>query len=270
MRKKAISKAKKMVIKVGTTSVTHKNGQPNFKKMDELALVLTDLENSGYQIVLVSSGAIGCGMKKLGLKKRPKTLEGKQATASVGQGIIMSTYQKFFDEYHQVVGQILLTKDVFNNGTKRQNAINSFSALKRRMVIPIVNENDCVSTEEIEEENFGDNDILSAMTAEIFGADLLIILSDVQGLYDCDPNHNENAQFIEQIDKIDVDTYDYAECSSSNRGTGGMISKISAAQFATEKGIHTIIASGESFKILYDILNGKKVGTFFKGGKRNA
>jgi len=269
MRKEAISRAKKMVVKVGTTSVTHENGQPNFKKMDELALVLTDLENSGYQLVLVSSGAIGCGMKKLGLEERPKTLEAKQATASVGQGVMMSTYQKFFDEYHQVVGQILLTKDVFNHNTKRDNAINTFRALKRRMVIPIVNENDCVSTEEIEEENFGDNDILSAMTADIFGADLLIILSDVQGLYTCDPNNNENAKFIEHIEKIDISTYDYAQCSTSNRGTGGMISKISAAQFATEKGIDTIIASGENFKILYDILDGKEVGTFFKGGKRN-
>ncbi len=269
MRKEAMNKAKKIVVKVGTTSVTHENGQPNFKKMDELALVLTDLENSGYRIVLVSSGAIGCGMKKLGLKERPKTLEAKQATASVGQGILMSTYQKFFDQYYQVVAQILLTKDVFNHATKRQNAINTFRALKKRMVIPIVNENDCVSTEEIEEENFGDNDILSAMTAEIFGADLLIILSDVQGLYDCDPNHNKNARFIEQIDQIDNSIYDYAQCSSSNRGTGGMISKISAAHYATEKGIDTIIASGENFKILHDILDGKKIGTFLKGGKVN-
>ena len=248
---------------MGTTSVTHANGTLNLKKLDQLARVLTDLENSGRKMVLVSSGAIGCGMNRLGLKERPKTLEAKQATASVGQGLLMEIYLKFFDEYHQNVGQILLTKDVFKHSIKRSNAINTFKALKNRSIIPIVNENDCIATDEIQEECFGDNDILSAMTADIVDADLLIILSDVDGLYDSNPNENEDAILLRTVETIDSDILSSAGCSTSGLGTGGMVTKIGAAKYATDRGINTIIASGEDVKVIYDILEGNEIGTFF-------
>lgn len=261
--RQTIKDAQTIVIKMGTTSVTHKNGTLNLKKLDQLARVLTDLENSGKKMVLVSSGAIGCGMNRLGMKERPKTLEAKQATASVGQGLLMEIYHKFFDEYHQNIGQILLTKDVFRHSIKRCNAINTFKALKERKVIPIVNENDCIATDEIQEECFGDNDILSAMTADIVEADLLVILSDVDGLYDANPNENSDAQLLQTVSKIDKKIMESAGKSASGLGTGGMITKIGAAKYATERGIDTIIASGEDVKIIYDILDGEEIGTVF-------
>lgn len=261
--RQTIKEAETIVIKMGTTSVTHANGTLNLKKLDQLARVLTDLENSGRKMVLVSSGAIGCGMNRLGLKERPKTLEAKQATASVGQGLLMEIYHKFFDEYHQNVGQILLTKDVFKHSIKRNNAINTFKALKNRNIIPIVNENDCIATDEIQEECFGDNDILSAMTADIVDADLLIILSDVDGLYDSNPNENEEARLLQTVETIDSDVLSSAGCSTSGLGTGGMVTKIGAAKYATARGIDTIIASGEDVKVIYDILEGNEIGTFF-------
>ncbi|WP_195267649.1 glutamate 5-kinase [Eubacterium sp. 1001713B170207_170306_E7] len=261
--RQTIKEAETIVIKMGTTSVTHANGTLNLKKLDQLARVLTDLENSGRKMVLVSSGAIGCGMNRLGLKERPTTLEAKQATASVGQGLLMEIYHKFFDEYHQNVGQILLTKDVFKHSIKRSNAINTFKALKNRNIIPIVNENDCIATDEIQEECFGDNDILSAMTADIVEADLLIILSDVDGLYDSNPNENEDARLLQTVEVIDSDILGSAGSSTSGLGTGGMVTKIGAAKYATDRGIDTIIASGEDVKVIYDILEGNEIGTFF-------
>ncbi|MEG0074375.1 MAG: glutamate 5-kinase [Eubacterium sp.] len=258
-----IKEAETIVIKMGTTSVTHKNGTLNLKKLDQLAMVLTDLENSGKKMVLVSSGAIGCGMNRLGLTERPTTLEGKQATASVGQGLLMEIYHKFFDEYHQNIGQILLTKDVFKHSIKRYNAINTFRALKNRKIIPIVNENDCIATDEIQEECFGDNDILSAMTADIVEAELLVILSDVEGLYDANPNEKEDAVLLKTVETIDRKIMESAGTSCSGLGTGGMITKIGAARYATDRGIDTIIASGDDVKILYDILDGHEIGTFF-------
>lgn len=262
--RETIKAAKTIVIKMGTTSVTHYNGTLNLRKLDKLARVLTDLENSGLRIVLVSSGAIGCGMNRLGLTSRPTTLEAKQATASVGQGLLMEIYHKFFDEYHQNVGQILLTKDVFRHSIKRTNAVNTFRALLARKVIPIVNENDCIATDEIQEECFGDNDILSAMTADITGADLLIILSDVDGLYTANPVENKDARLIPTVDKIDKTIMETAGVSRSGLGTGGMVTKIGAARYATEHGIDMIIASGENVDIIYDILDGKEIGTHFR------
>lgn len=262
--RETISDAKTVVIKMGTTSVTHPGGTLNLRKLDQLARVLTDLENSGMRIVLVSSGAIGCGMNRLGLDKRPTTLEAKQATASVGQGLLMEIYHKFFDEYHQNVGQILLTKDVFKHSIKRTNAINTFKALLERKVIPIVNENDCIATDEIQEECFGDNDILSAMTADIVRADLLVILSDVEGLYTANPASDPDARLIPEVETIDRHIMDIAGVPCSGLGTGGMITKIGAAKYATERGVDMVIASGEDVTILYDILEGAEVGTYFK------
>ena len=262
MREK-IKNAATIVVKMGTTSITHSNGTLDFKKLDSLAQVLTDLENSGKKIVLVSSGAIGAGMNRMGMKERPKALKDKQAAASVGQGLLMQIYHKFFDEYHQNVGQILLTKDVFKHSIKRNNATNTFNALIERGVIPIVNENDCIATDEIQEECFGDNDILSAMTADIVAADLLVILSDVDGLYDDNPNVNNEARLIRTVVKIDNNIMKTAGISGSNLGTGGMITKIGAAKYATDCGIDVVIASGSDCHILYDILEGQEVGTVF-------
>lgn len=257
-----------IVVKMGTTSVTHQNGTLNFKKLDNLARVLTDLENSGKKIILVSSGAIGAGMNRLDMKERPRVLREKQAAASVGQGLLMQTYHKFFDEYHQTVGQILLTKDVFKHSIKRNNAMNTFSALIDRGIIPIVNENDCIATDEIQEECFGDNDILSAMTADIVGADLLVILSDVEGLYDHDPMVNINAKLIKTVIDVDSNIMKSAGNAGSCMGTGGMITKLGAAKYATGCGIDMIIASGEECGILYEILDGKEIGTFFLGDSK--
>ncbi|MDO4289162.1 MAG: glutamate 5-kinase [Eubacterium sp.] len=267
MTRQKILGAETVVIKMGTTSLTHANGTLNLRKLDQLAMVLTDLENSGKRMVLVSSGAIGCGMSRLGLADRPTTLEGKQATASVGQGLLMEIYSKLFDAYHQTVGQILLTKDVFKHSIKRTNAINTFKALKERRVIPIVNENDCIATDEIQEECFGDNDILSAMTADIVAADLLIILSDVDGLYDANPNEKADAKLVKAVEVIDNKIMASAGSSGSSLGTGGMITKIGAAKYATERGIDTIIASGDDVRIVYDILEGREVGTHFLARK---
>ena len=263
MTRQTILDAETVVIKMGTMSLTHANGTLNLRKLDQLAMVLTDLENCGKKMVLVSSGAIGCGMSRMGLTERPATLEGKQATASVGQGLLMEIYNKLFDEYHQTVGQILLTKDVFKHSIKRTNAINTFKALKERQVIPIVNENDCIATDEIQEECFGDNDILSAMTADIVAADLLIILSDVDGLYDANPNEKADARLVRTVKTIDSEIMASAGSSGSALGTGGMITKIGAAKYATERGIDTVIASGDDVKIIYDILEGREVGTHF-------
>lgn len=252
-----------IVIKMGTTSLTHPNGTLNLRKIEQLTRVLTDLENSGKKITLVSSGSIGCGKARLGLKERPRTLREKQVAASVGQGLLMEIYQKFFSEYHQNIAQILLTKDVFTNPVKRHNANNTFEGLLELGVIPIVNENDSISTDEIQEECFGDNDILSAMTAEMVGADLLIILSDVDGLYDDNPAVNTDARLIACVQSITPQIREAAGASSSGLGTGGMSTKIAAADYAGQRGINTVIASGEDVESIYDILDGKEIGTLF-------
>lgn len=262
MREK-IKAATIIVIKMGTTSVTHPNGTLNFKKLENLAQILTDLENSGKRIVLVSSGAIGAGRNRMGLKERPKSIKEKQAAASVGQGLLMRIYHKFFDEFHQNVGQILLTKDVFKHSIKRNNAMNTFNALIERGIIPIVNENDCIATDEIQEECFGDNDILSAMTADLVKADLLVILSDVDGLYDDNPSVNKEANLIRTVYNVDSSIMKSAGNSDSSFGTGGMITKLGAAKYANDCGIDVVIASGDECAILYDILEGKEIGTIF-------
>ncbi|MGL6294558.1 glutamate 5-kinase [Eubacterium aggregans] len=262
MRKEILA-AQRIVIKMGTTCVTHPDGKLNLRKLEHLARVLTDLVSSGKQIVLVSSGAIGCGMNRLGMEQRPVKLKEKQVAASVGQGLLMEIYHKFFDDYNQNIGQILLTKDVFQNEIKRTNAANTFMALMERGIIPIVNENDCVSTDEIQEECFLDNDILSAMTSSLVKADLLIILSDVDGLYDCNPAKHEDARLVPVVEQIDTAVIKSAGCSASGLGTGGMVTKIGAARYATERGIHTIIASGEDVRGICEILDGQEIGTIF-------
>lgn len=261
--REGLSQARTVVVKMGTTSLTHDNGIVNLRKLDQLARVLTDMENYGYRMVLVSSGAIGCGMHRLNMEERPKTLEDKQVAASVGQGLLMELYHRSFDSYHQNIAQILLTKDVFYNEIKRNNAENTFKALLGRKIIPIVNENDCISTDEIEEECFGDNDILSAMTANLIDADALVILSDVDGLYDADPGKDDQAVKIPVVEAITPEILAGGGSSGSSLGTGGMATKLGAAQYATKHGIYTVIASGENVKTLYNIMDGEAIGTLF-------
>lgn len=259
----SVKAAKRIIIKIGTSSLTHENGKVNLDKMEKLARVLTDLNNSGKEIVLVSSGAIGAGMQRIGRNKRPEDLPLKQATAAIGQAILMKMYQKFFDEYNQVIAQILLTKDVIEDPIKKNNAKNTFETLLELGVIPIINENDCISTAQIEGYRFGDNDTLSATVAELIHADLLILLTDIEGLYTANPKEDPEATLIPQVDDITDELKGLAGGSGSHLGTGGMITKIMAAEIAKACGTETIVASGEHIEILRDILGGEMIGTWF-------
>lgn len=258
-----IQEAKRIIIKIGTSSLTHENGKIDLDKMEKLARILTDINNSGKEVVLVSSGAIGAGMQRIGRSKRPEELPLKQATAAIGQAILMKMYQKFFDEYNQVIAQILLTKDVIEDGIKKSNAKNTFETLLQLGVIPIVNENDCISTAQIEGYRFGDNDTLSATVAQLVEADLLILLTDIDGLYTANPKENPEAQLIQIVETISPEVKALAGGAGSHLGTGGMATKIIAAEIAKECGTHTIIASGEELNNIREILRGKEIGTWF-------
>lgn len=259
-----IKNARRIVIKIGTSSLTHENGKVNLQKMECLARVLTDLQNQGKEVVLVSSGAIGAGVQRLGLKSKPCQLEMKQATAAVGQAILMQMYQKFFGEYNQAVAQILLTKDVMDDEIKRTNAKNTFCTLIELGVIPIVNENDCISTAEIEGFRFGDNDTLSATVAKLIDGDLLIMLTDIDGLYTANPDNDPNARLISQVEIIDDTIKSAAGDTNSNQGTGGMVTKLVAAEITSKSGINTVIANGSDMNNIYTILDGQDIGTWFK------
>ncbi len=255
---------KRVVVKVGTTSLTYPNGKFNLKKIDNLSKMLTDLTNKGLDVVLVSSGAIAIGAAKLGLTERPRDVIGKQAASAVGQALLMQMYEKFFSEYNQKVAQILLTKPIFEAESKRRNASNTINRLLEMGVIPIVNENDTISTDELNE--FSDNDTLSSYVAGLIKSDLLIILSDIDGMYTADPNKNENAEIIDTVPEITDEIYSLAGGSSSALGTGGMVTKVKAADYLRKKNVSMVIASGENPDVVYDILEGKKIGTLFVGG----
>lgn len=261
-----LKKTKRVVVKVGTTSLTHKNGKIDLRKMELLSRVLTDLNNRGMDVVLVSSGAIAVGTDKLGLEKRPRDTIGKQVASAVGQAILMQMYESFFGEYNQKIAQILVTMAVFDAQHKVKNVQNTINSLLEMGVIPIVNENDSVATDEFNE--FSDNDTLSAYVASIIDSDLLVILSDIEGLYTADPNKFENAERIDVVEKVDDSIYKLATGSSSALGTGGMVTKIKAADLLGKKGINMIIASGESPSVLYKIFDGENVGTLFVGSKK--
>ncbi|MGL4363296.1 MAG: glutamate 5-kinase [Cellulosilyticaceae bacterium] len=258
-----LKNCKKIVVKIGTSSLTHSNGNINLRKMEKLALVLTDLKQQGKEVILVSSGAIGVGAKRINLKERPQSLELKQATAAIGQAILMQIYEKFFGEYNQVIAQVLLTKDVIENSIKNQNAKNTFEKLLELSVIPIVNENDCISTDQIEGCRFGDNDTLSALVAKLVDADILILLTDIDGLYTDNPQTNPKAEFISEVHEITDEIKKLGKDSNSEFGTGGMATKITAAQIAKTSKTHTVVALGDNINNIYDILEGKEVGTWF-------
>jgi len=253
-----------IVVKVGTSTLTYDGGGINIRRVEILVKVLSDLKNSGKKIILVSSGAIGVGMGKLGIQKRPDCTRDKQALAAIGQCELMNYYSRLFGEYNHNVAQVLLTKDVISDPVRNQNAVNTFEKLLQLGIVPIVNENDVISTDQIE---FGDNDTLSATVACLVDADLLILLSDIDGLYDSNPKDNPDAKLIPVVETIDEKIEALAGGAGSDRGTGGMITKIHAAEQAGNAGIDMIIANGANPYILYDIADGKEVGTLFVGKK---
>ena len=263
-----ISEKKRIVIKVGSSSLVHEStGEVDFVKLEQLVRFLCDLRNQDKDIILVSSGAVGVGRKALGLSGRPDTLPLKQACASVGQAVLMMMYQKLFGEYNHTASQILMTKHTIIREESRFNAKNTFAQLLSMGVIPIVNENDTISTDEIE---FGDNDTLSAVVAALSGADLLILLSDIDGLYTKDPTKYEDACFIECVPEIDDALYDMAGGAASDFGTGGMITKIDAARIATDAGCDMIIANGGDFHIIHELMSGENKGTLFLAHKNKS
>ena len=253
---------KRIVIKIGTSSLTHpETGRLNLRKLEVLVREITDLHNQGKEIVLVSSGAIGVGAAALGMNGKPKELEKKQACAAVGQARLMMIYQKLFSEYNQTAAQILMTKNTMVDNLNRKNAKNTFEELLKLGAIPIVNENDSISTYEIQ---FGDNDTLSAVVAALIGADLLILLSDIDGLFTDDPNTNPDARFVEVVENMDEHFRNMGKASTGSRvGTGGMETKLTAAEIATAAGTDMIIANGADFHNIHKIVDGDNLGTLF-------
>ena len=254
---------KRIVIKIGSSSLTHKEtGRLNLHKLEVLVREISDLHNQGKEVVLVSSGAIAVGSATLGMNGKPKELEKKQACAAIGQARLMMIYQKLFSEYNQNSAQILLTKNNMVDNLNRRNAQNTFNELLKLGAIPIVNENDSVSTYEIQ---FGDNDTLSSVVAALIGADLLILLSDIDGLFTDDPNSNPDAKFIDFVDSLDAHFKDMAKGTTGSKvGTGGMATKLTAAEIATAAGSDMVIANGNDFRIIHEIMEGNPVGTLFK------
>ena len=275
--RKTLKEKKRIVIKVGTSSLTHpETGNMDLIKMEKLVRELTDLQNQGKEVILVSSGAIAVGRKAIGMKERPtelgdggdqdwlEELAVKQACASIGQARLMMIYQKLFMEYNQTASQILMTKNTLVNEGNRENARNTFEMLLSMGAIPIVNENDTVSTYEIQ---FGDNDTLSAIVSALVQADLLILLSDIDGLFTDDPNRNPDARFIEYVDRVDERFQRMAKGSASDVGTGGMSTKLGAARLATSAGADMIIANGADMGIIHRIMDGERIGTMFRANR---
>lgn len=266
-----IRNRKRIVIKIGSSSLMHKDtGRLNLRKIEQLVRTLVDLKNSGKDVILVSSGAIAVGRTAIGLHEKPDELPVKQACAAIGQAKLMMVYQKIFAEYSAIAAQVLMTKATVTTDTSRKNAENTFNELLKLGAIPIVNENDTVSTYEIKQvQTFGDNDRLSAIVTSIVGADLLILLSDIDGLYTDDPNTNPDARFISQVDRIDDDLLDMGKSTSgSNVGTGGMATKLIAARIATGSGADMVIANGNDIDNITKVMAGEDVGTLFVSSKK--
>ena len=256
---------KRIVVKVGSSSLIHKEtNKLNLRKLEVLVRELSDLHNQGKDVVLVTSGAVAVGASALGLHEKPAELKKKQACSAVGQAKLMMIYQKLFAEYNQAAAQILMTKTTMVNNLNRHNARNTFEELLNVGAIPVVNENDSISSYELEKlESFGDNDTLSAVIAGLIGADLLILLSDIDGLYDSDPHKNPSARLIDTVEQLDERIYALAGGEGSSLGTGGMVTKLRAAKIATDAGCEMVIANGSRPENLYDILDGAHVGTRF-------
>ena len=254
----------RVVVKVGTSTLTHQTGHLNIRHIEALCKVLSDLKNAGHELILVSSGAIGMGVGKLSLKERPSDMPTKQAAAAVGQCELMYTYDRLFSEYNHTVAQILLTGEDMNHADRYENFRNTLHRLLELNALPIINENDTVSTAEI---TLGDNDTLGAIVAKGAEADLLILLTDIDGLYTADPRQDPEAKRIPVVEEITEEILGVAGGKGSALGTGGMATKLNAAGLCRDAGISTVIANGADPAILYDILEGKQVGTLFKASE---
>ncbi len=253
---------KRIVIKVGTSSLTYETGKINIKKIESLVRVISDLRNRGVEVVLVSSGAVGAGVGKLNLPEKPDDIRAKQALAAIGQASLVSIYDRFFSEYGHSTAQVLLTKFILEDEERYKNTKSTFETMFGYGVIPIVNENDVISTYELE---FGDNDTLSAYIAELVEAELLIILSDIDGLFDKNPAEHPNARLIPVVEEINEQIYALAGGAGSRRGTGGMVTKLKAAEIVVPKGIDMIITNGAHPENIYEIFEGMVTGTLFVG-----
>ena len=257
----AFSNAKRLVIKVGSSSLTYESGNINIRQVEKLCKILADIKNSGREVVLVSSGAVAVGASKMGLQHKPQTIPEKQAAAAVGQCELMYIYDKQFLEYHHKVAQLLLTRDNIDHPERRQNAVNTFETLLQMGCIPIVNENDTVAVDEIK---IGDNDTLSAHVASLIHADGLILMSDIDGLFERNPREDPDAPIIRHVGVIDEHIHQIAGGAGSNRGTGGMATKIAAAEICFEANCAMAIINSNRLEGLYDLLEGREIGTIFE------
>ncbi len=253
---------KRIVVKVGTSTLTYETGKTNIRRLMKLCSVLADLHNAGLDVVLVTSGAIGVGVGKLGLSEKPQDIPGRQAAACVGQTELMFMYDKFFSEYGQKIGQLLVTKSDFEQPERRENLSNAFQKLFEYGAIPVVNENDSVATEEIV---YGDNDSLSAIVAVLTGADLLVILTDIDGLFDANPHEDPDARLIPVVETITPEIEALCGGAGTSRGTGGMLTKVHAAKTATAAGIPVVVMNGSAPQDLYRVIDGHQTGTLFLG-----
>ena len=258
--REALKKAKRIVVKVGTSTITYANGKRNFSQIDRLARELSDLQNQGKEMILVSSGAVAVGVDRLGLPAKPATIPGKQACAAVGQGVLMHTYEKLFADYGQIVAQVLITRTEAIDRHRYTNCRNTFMTLLQQGVIPIVNENDVVALDELK---IGDNDNMSALVAGIVDADLVIILSDIDGVYTANPQTHPEAKLLDEIKEITPEVEALAGGSGSNLGTGGMMTKIEAAKIAVNSGVTMFIAPGDRDGVITSIMAGDTLGTVF-------
>lgn len=255
----------RIVVKVGTSTIAHATGRLNIRQVETLCKVLSDLKNAGHELILVSSGAIGMGVGKLSLGHRPGDMPTKQAAAAVGQCELMYTYDKLFAEYNHVVAQILITGDDLDHADRKENFQNTLFRLLELGALPIINENDTVATQEI---GVGDNDTLGAIVAAGVHADLLVLLSDIDGLYTANPKDHPEATLIAEVEELTGEIYALAGDKGSELSTGGMVTKLNAARIATESGVTMIITNGAAPEHLYDIVEGKQVGTKFLGRKQ--
>ena len=252
----------RIVVKIGTSTLAYATGQLNIRRVEALCKTMSDIRNAGHELILVSSGAIGMGVGKLGMRQRPQDIPGKQAAAAVGQCELMYIYDKLFSEYHHTVAQLLITADNLTNEIRHRNFTNTLTRLLELGVVPVINENDTVATEEIV---IGDNDTLAARVAESVGAQMLILLSDIDGLYTADPHADPNARLLPVVGRVDEDIKKLAGVSSTTQGTGGMVTKLRAAEICLDCGCEMVIANGNNPAALYDIVEGKPVGTRFVG-----
>ena len=250
----------RVVVKIGTSTLAHPSGHLNIRRVEQLCKIMSDIKNAGHEVILVSSGAIGMGVGKLGLRERPRDIPTKQAAAAVGQCELMYIYDKLFSEYHHTVAQLLITGEDIANENRHRNFSNTLNRLLELKAMPIINENDTVATNEIV---IGDNDTLAAIVAESVKADLLVLLSDIDGLYTADPHRDPEARLLSHVPALTEEIFALAGVSASLQGTGGMVTKLQAAKICLDSGCAMVIANGNTPENLYDILDGKPIGTLF-------